>query len=274
MNERTMNALTMVDAFVSIGSRRFDLTRTTINREPVDYCAGRNVGAMRILLPVLVPLVWTRQENLIIRPQKPMHGVLVQLDDLAAGQLERVRSRSFLIVETSVGNYQVWIAIEDGDVDFIKRLMKGVGADSRANCAGRLAGTPNCKKKYAPDFPAVRIAAVQPGMRAKGADLEDLAAPAVPSGASAPAASRFHGTGSRGWPDYERCLAGAPKKPDGTPDRSRADYMWCIWALERGNSAAAVEVKLLEVSAKAREEWDRGNQEYVRRTVEAATKAG
>lgn len=43
--------------------------------------------------------------------------------------------------------------------------------------------------------------------------------------------------GERTWPDYERCVAGAPpsKEGDGT-DRSMADFFWCMLAAERGSN--------------------------------------
>ena len=62
-------------------------------------------------------------------------------------------------------------------------------------------------------------------------------------------------------------------RKDGQPDRSRVDFLWCKWSLERGNDSPSVQLKLIEVSTKAKEEWDHGNQGYVRRTVEAAMKA-
>ena len=49
-------------------------------------------------------------ENLIIRPIG--QGVaFVQLDDLNAEQLDRVRPAVFIIHATSPGNYQAWIAV-------------------------------------------------------------------------------------------------------------------------------------------------------------------
>jgi hypothetical protein len=262
----------MLNAFDSVEVRTFNLTRTAIDRRivPGAYRPNRNLGAMRMLLPVWVRLSWELGHNLIVRTQQPAYGVLAQLDDLNGVQLDRVRSRAFLTVETSTENFQAWLAIEDGDAAFVKRTMKGIGSDSRANCSGRVAGSPNVKSKYSPNFPMVRLVAVQPGRKVKPAELES-AGLVAPAEARAPVHSYSHGsTASRGWPDYDRCLRGAPPKADGTPDRSKTDYLWAKWAIERNNSLDAVRVKLLEVSAKAREEWQRGNRDYVRRTVDAA----
>jgi hypothetical protein len=267
------DAFRMLDAFLSVGVRRFSVSRTDIHRMRRDYRVSRNQSAMRLLLPHLVPLCWNLQQNLIVRPEKPLHGVLAQLDDLDAARLERVRSVAFLLMETSPGNYQVWIAIEGGSESIVKQLMSAVGSDPRANCSGRMAGSPNVKPKYAPNFPVVKIVDLQSGRRTSPAELESLQLLcALPVSVRESLPDRGPSQ-NRGWPDYQQCLAGAPARQDGEPDRSRADYMWCMWALERGNSPWAVSVRLMEVSAKAREEWDRGNRKYVARTVEAARRA-
>ena len=58
----------------------------------------------------------------------------------------------------------------------------------------------------------------------------------------------------RTWPDYERCVAGAPPNREGTgPDRSMADFVWCMMAAKRGWSFEETANKLVEVSARAQE---------------------
>jgi hypothetical protein len=39
-------------------------------------------------------------------------------------------------------------------------------------------------------------------------------------------------------------LRGAPRKGDGTPDRSLADFMWCKWAIGRGWAIEETAAKL------------------------------
>jgi hypothetical protein len=85
------------------------------------------------------------------------------LDDLDGKYREEISSTAFLVVQTSRHSFQVWLAIPGAEPGFASRLVKGIGADSSASRAGRLAGTPNCKSKYAPDFPAVRIFLAEPG---------------------------------------------------------------------------------------------------------------
>jgi hypothetical protein len=59
---------------------------------------------------------------------------------------------------------------------------------------------------------------------------------------------------SKVWPDYARSLAGAPRGREGNgPDRSMADFIWCMTAIDWGWSIEDTAAKLPEVSEKARE---------------------
>jgi hypothetical protein len=56
------------------------------------------------------------------------------------------------------------------------------------------------------------------------------------------------------WPDYQRCLRGAPPSKNGDgPDRSMADYFWCKMAAQRNCSVEEIAAKLIEVSERAQE---------------------
>jgi hypothetical protein len=190
------------------------------------------------------------------------------LDDLDAGKLERIGCRAFLSLETSPGNFQAWVAIADGDDKLIRRLVKSLDVDFNASCAVRIAGSPNCKEKYTPNFPEVKIVAIRSGLILKSDEMRDLLATET----SSPVAAKVMSSSfNRGWPNYHRALAGAYLKQDGTgPDRSRADFFWCKWSLQRGNAPEDVAEKLLEVSSKARLELKTGNPKYVERIVEKA----
>ena len=70
----------------------------------------------------------------------------------------------FLVLETSPGNFQAWLALPGReDKEFARRVRRGTGADATASGATRVAGSLNFKDKYAPDFPRVAIHAAQPG---------------------------------------------------------------------------------------------------------------
>ena len=84
--------------------------------------------------------------------------------------------------------------------------------------------------------------------------------------------SRGHDSAHRArkWPDYSRCLQSAPRNHSGTgPDVSRADFTWCLTAIDWGFGVQETASKLLEVSAKAKENGER----YASLTAQNAAKA-
>ena len=194
-------------------------------------------------------LNWLRRCTSIIEAGWPRFTV-------GADQLARVAPAVFLILETSPGNFQAWAALtETADTDLVRRLKKGAGADAGASGATRVAGGINFKAKYAPDFPRVAIRAVNEGRTTTIAELDrlGLVAPLVRVlRRAADPARRRSGAGRRRWPSYARCLEGAPLNGAATgPDTSRADFLWCMIAIDWGWALAEVATRLLTESAKA-----------------------
>jgi hypothetical protein len=59
--------------------------------------------------------------------------------------------------------------------------------------------------------------------------------------------------GDRVWPSYERALDGAPPDGEGQgPDRSRADFVWCMTEITLGFGINQTAERLIEESSKAR----------------------
>jgi RepB DNA-primase from phage plasmid len=254
---------------------------------------GNQADDLRRLMPAMVRTAAIRRsyelpdgerttagENLIIRPTG--QGVaFVQLDDLNAEQLDRVRPAVFIIHATSPGNFQAWMAVSgvpegrDQFKEFTRRVRKAVGGnDKSASHATRIAGTENFKLKYAPTFPTVSIVETHPGRVMTLEQLESLGLLAAAPEPVKETALKFTRRGekdtgkTRQWPSYERALAGAPPSNDGPgPDRSRADFWWSCLALQRGWSAEDTEAKLVDVSEKARERARGGDAGYVHVTV-------
>ena len=259
----------MLDTFASVGATHFDLTHIDIDGEKRGFRPQQSVAQLKNSLPKLFPGAQARHNNIIIRP----HGgknYLVQLDDLDQAGLSRVGEAAFLTLQTSPGNHQAWIAVSGlGDPadakDFARRLRKGAGADPTASGATRVAGTTNYKRKYEPDFPAVAILAAAPGRVATPAQLEALGLVASPEPTRQPSVlplrvSCRHEAAirARQWPDYQRCLQHAPENHGKTgPDISRADFVWCMTALDWGWSIEETAARLMEVSSKARENGER-----------------
>jgi len=135
----------------------------------------------------------------------------------------------------------------------------------------RLAGSLNFKQKYAPDFPRVTITHTAPGLLASKEALEErklVAAPEPPPAILLASVGRFRDR--KAWPDYRQTLAGAPPNQDKTgPDRSLADFTWCMTALDWGHGAEEVAERLRQVSEKAASQGER----YASSTAQQAAKA-
>jgi hypothetical protein len=267
-------ARAMLDTFASVGATRFDVTWTTRAGEKEWFRPGMGLADLRRILPAMLDAAPAKQRNIIVRPRGP--GVtFIQLDDLKADQLDRPAPAVFLALETSPGNFQAWVAMtNDEDKDFARRLRKGTGADATASGATRVAGSLNFKDKYAPAFPRVAIHAAQPGRVTTADELEGLGLVAAPETVAQPlriAPARLRpGPGSRRWPSYARCLDGAPLNSEETgPDTSRADFVWCMTAIDWGWKPDETAERLMEESTKAQANG-KGYAELTARNAAAA----
>jgi len=200
--------------------------------------------------------------SLVIRPRPPASATLLQLDDVPEAAFERALPLALFGLETSPGSRQAWLALAGAaDAGLARAVKAATGADRGASGACRLAGSINFKGKYRPDFPVVRLLAVQPGRFTGAGEL--VAAGLLPGnwaggGEGAPRFSSFLSEGSPGrpwrWPDYERALAGAPRaRSHPGRDRSMADFFWCCLAVKAGWRAEEVAEQLMAVSERARE---------------------
>jgi hypothetical protein len=246
-------ACQMLDLFASLGAQSFDLTRTDTDGHKRDFRPAQGLGALRRWMPSLLNSATQWQHNLIVRP-KESAAVLVQLDDLRGTRLERVQSAAFLILTTSAGNHQAWVAVRECGPDLARRLRQGSGADPSASGATRVAGSLNFKRQYAPDFPLVRILAANPRRTVTQGELEVLGLVAAPE---VPILCRGRGSPDKraqAWPSYERCLQNAPARHgEDRPDVSRVDFTFCLLAIDWGWSVAETCARLLEKSNKAQE---------------------
>ena len=164
----------------------------------------------------------------------------------------------------------------DGDPDFSRRLRKGAGADPTASGATRVSGSLNVKDKYAPTFPLVKTVHTSPGRVVTRAELEVLGIVAPPERA-APAAiplSRLRPDG-RGWPSYQRCVENAPPARGGGPhDISRADFTFCLLAIDWGWPLEETTARLMQESAKAQENGEAYALRTARRAATAIARRG
>jgi hypothetical protein len=86
-------------------------------------------------------------------------------------------------------------------------------------------------------------------------ELEALGLLALPDPVPVrPPGRAYQGRGAKQWPSYERCLQNAPPAHNSDrPDVSRADFTFCLLAIDWGWSVAETCARLLEKSSKARE---------------------
>jgi hypothetical protein len=244
----------MLDLFASVGATRFDVTWTTKAGDKEWFRRSVSLAELRRTLPTMLDHAPGKQRNIIVRP----HGdgvTFIQLDDLKADRLAAVAPAAHLMLETSPGNYQAWVALPGReDKDLARRLRKGAGADASASGATRVAGSLNFKDKYAPDFPRVTIHAAQPGLMVTAAELDRLGLVAAPEIVTQPLRSPPPrvSPGNRRWPSYARCVDGAPLNSEETgPDISRADFVFCMTAITWGWTVQETAVRLMEESTKA-----------------------
>ncbi len=272
-NTAEEEARRMLETFGSVGADSFAVTLTNRQGEKVRFRRSVPLDELHRTIPDQLTNATRLQQNFIIRPHGPA-VTFVQLDDIDQAGIDRITPAAFLALETSPGNFQAWIALPDqADEDFARRLRKGAGADPSASGATRIAGSLNFKDKYAPDFPRVRITHNSPGQLTTREQLEslDLVAAAETARPATCRVSRSRGPGRRRqWPSYERCIDGAPPNHDNTgPDKSRADFTWCMTAIDWGWSTEATAARLMEESAKAQE----NGEIYATRTAQRAAEA-
>jgi hypothetical protein len=261
----------MLAAFASVGAQRFDLTFTDEAGDKVSFRPNCPLDRLRPSLATILRDAAARRHNVIVRPRAP-DAALIQLDDLDEATIERLRPVSFLAVRTSPGNYQAWLAVA-GPTDnaWVRRLRQGTRADPGASGATRLSGSWNFKAKYAPTFPRVETVHSHPGLTVTPAELEGLGVVAPSPPAEPPAPARVSPRrAARAWPNYQRCLEQAPTAREGNrPDVSRADFTWCLIALDWGWSVEETAARLMQESSKARENGER----YALRTAQNAAAA-
>jgi hypothetical protein len=264
-------ARAMLEAFSSVGAKTFDLTITDLEGVKVRFRRGVALGELRRIMPAELAMATRREHNVILRPRGPA-VVFIQLDDLNAEAVQRVRPVSFLGLETSPGNYQAWIATPEATEGLIRQLRRAARADPTASGATRAAGSFNFKDKYAPSFPRVEIAHTAPGMVAGKEALARALTELEPSAFCKPTPRRqappaLRPSGPIRWPSYRRCLEGAPAaRNQQRPDVSRADFTWCMIAIDWGWSIEQTAARLIDESAKARENGER----YAQRTAQRA----
>src|ERR1051325_10342299 len=102
-----LRSKTSLEVWASVGVCRFDLTQTDLDGHKRSFQPALTLQVLRRCLPAWIESSIRRRQNFIVRPRGAM---LVQLDDLRGPVLERLKGCAFLMLATSPGNHQAWIA--------------------------------------------------------------------------------------------------------------------------------------------------------------------
>jgi RepB DNA-primase N-terminal domain len=103
-------AYRMLDTFTGAGATAFDVTFIDIGGQKRGFRQAQTARQLRTSLPHLIPGLEERRQNIIVRPRSDK-VTFVQLDDLP--ESARLAPVSCLILETSPGNHQAWVAVTD-----------------------------------------------------------------------------------------------------------------------------------------------------------------
>jgi RepB DNA-primase from phage plasmid len=152
-------ALAMLHAFASTGATHFDVTWTKADGQPLRYDEAVGLADLARTLPAILDHAARQTRNVIVRPLGP--GVtFTQLDDIKGEPLALLAPPVFLILETSPGNFQAWLALAgDEDKEFTRRVKRGTGADQTegVGCStARRSCAPSCAALIASAWSLVR----------------------------------------------------------------------------------------------------------------------
>lgn len=227
------------------------------------------------------------------------HPGIILVDDVDEGRVGQMSKDGFeprLVIETSPGNLQAWIALSVNDVPYdlahkaAKALADRYGADPRAVSPmqpGRVPGYTNRKEKYrmAGQFPFVRLIAARPDLIARsGAALLNELTSKMAQGARGGRAAHetpllAAGLGATPEEEIVTLLEGiqaeqrdrierevaAGRRPQRASSKSEIDFATVREALRRGIPRAHVEGWLSRTRSQKHES-------YAARTVDSAMK--
>jgi hypothetical protein len=242
-------ARAMLDLYASVGATRCDVTWTYGHAIKERFRRGVPIPVLSRAMPAILDHATGGKRNVIVRPTG-RDRTFIQLDDLTADKLPRIAPPVFLILETSSGSFQAWLALAGTvEQDLGARLKQPIGADVNASGATRIAGSLNFKEEHGPDFPRVAIRQANAGRLTTVDELQRLGLVGpkqiLPPLPRLPVKPR-HDV-KRTWPSFARTLEGAPLNRAGEgPDRSKADIVWLMTAIDWGFDPTEAAYRLME----------------------------
>ncbi|MDQ3258510.1 MAG: RepB family DNA primase, partial [Acidobacteriota bacterium] len=271
-------AFRTVEAFRAVGATRFKIV--FLGEVPVGgqaaLVASEDVTAAELGGKIVSYIHRSEREKVSVC-LRPRDGCLIQIDDCAREVMERFKPFAFLTIETSPGNFQVWLALSPGmsndeRLAVRERLLRrfkeaGETANGGAYNSVRLPGCSNVKEKYRRGdgtYPRVRLISANPGRIVSPLELEHaglLALPEQPKPKITPVYDKSKMP--KEWPDFNEYLQRHWKESEGRPDRSSGEMAWACAALGMGWPRYAVVAELERLSLKKAGRRDN----YVENTV-------
>jgi hypothetical protein len=131
----------MLGIFASVDAHAFDATATTSAGDKIWFRRDLPLLELTRTMPKIIDDADRRQHNIIVHP----HGsgtTFLQLDDLADDHLAPAAAVAFLVINTSPGNHQAWLALRGYvDKDLARRIRKGTRAARPASPAAVISRT-------------------------------------------------------------------------------------------------------------------------------------
>lgn len=257
--------LKMMCSFQSIGVQKFDVIFTDLDKKGRGYFKDIGIDFLKNNGSLILGLTYGKKLNFIVRPHQPEKTAIVQLDDVSENTVLDLSDKSFLSIETSDNNYQVFLAIdgleEEEKVDISRRLKSFYNSDPGANGSIRVCGSKNFKKKYNKK-PVVRIKLTHYNMVTSANDFKEVPCrePQIK------AKKTYESLTTKKWPSYQIEVNRSPEKKESCEkDLSISDIRFSMISLRFGFSPEEIIRKLSSVRDKAFVRKD-----YAVRTVEKA----
>lgn len=207
-----------------------------------------------------------REQKSLVVDLKPNGRRIIQVDEASAEVMQMLTPVSFMTVETSDGNGQVWLALPEGlsdteiaDVkDRLFLLLKAKGANKGASGGLRWVGTHNFKpERKRPDgsFPRVKLLDSKDGRTVTTYELQALGLLAEPKPKVKPRPASIRPRATRA-PSYDYAMRSVRRKANGDVDRSGVDVLFACTCLDWGLTETQTVALLNEHSSKAQERRD------------------
>jgi hypothetical protein len=272
------SAMRALDIVSSIGAARFNVILVEdVTKQSEVLAKEAALETVKERFPAWLERSEREHRSLVV-DMKPNGQHIIQVDEASAEVIKLLAPVSFMSVETSDTNAQVWLALPEGlsdaeIADVKARLFVGLkpkGANKGASGGLRWVGTHNFKpdrKREDGSYPLVKLLDYKDGRTVTSYELNTLGLLSEPQPKFRPKATTTRPRAKRA-PSYEYAMECVRRKPNGEVNRSGVDVLYAATCLGWGFDEAETVALLKEKSDKARgrrDDYAEKVVEYVRR---------